>query len=99
MPDDQFIKNWLENYHKESNRLNKTQIDNNFTDFIDNELEKIKINMQMVRILMIQRSLFHSFLYPGKLDSKAVKDYCISIYNDFIDNKKNLKQLKIIRND
>lgn len=71
---------------------------------VDNELKKVLINMVLVRLQLITRSLFFEFMF-SKEPKDAIKDYCMSVYRDFVDKKdkhltllETLKQEKVEKN-
>lgn len=88
VPKAEFIKNFLRGYHEEANKLKNIQIEHDeFELIIDAELRNILVVMLSIRVQMIQRCLFHNFLYPGKLSLESVKHFCFSLYDDYLQKK------------
>ena len=100
VPNDEFKASFLRAYHEQSNRMNNVRMtDEQLDEFIKIELIKVLNVMLSIRILMIQRALFHNYLFPGKMSKECVKDYCFALYDDYIKHKDDhlrlLKSLEI----
>lgn len=89
VPNDEFIRKWLIDYYDEMNRLKNVWINNeDFDRLIDIEFKKVLINMQLVRLFLIERSIFFAFILPDRISLEQTKNYALSIYIDYKANEK-----------
>ena len=101
VPNEEFIKEWLKYYYEESNRLDNIEMSNDeFNDFIDNELKKVLINYLLIQFTLIVRAAFFEFGPNMGPQSKkdSTKDYIMIIWRDYLKHRDNyldlLKTLK-----
>jgi hypothetical protein len=70
--------------------------DKEFNELIDNELNKLLVNILSIQLTLITRALFFEFGDHEKIDSN--KDYVMNIWYDFVKHKDEyLGLLKIIK--
>lgn len=87
VPSDDFIRHWLRSYHEEANKLNGVQMtDDEYAKLVDNELKKVLVNMLLIRLQLTTRGLFFEFMF-SKEPKDSIKDYCVSVYKDFANNR------------
>lgn len=88
VPSAAFIRHWLRGYYEESNRMDNIRMtDEEFEKFLDDEMKKALVNMLLIRILLVQRTLLFIFNIPGKVSLKAAVKYAVEIYEDFVRNR------------
>lgn len=98
IPNEEFIRKWLVFYKEEVNRLKGIQMTvNEFNESIENDLKKVIVNMLLIRLVLVERSLYFTFPDEGtRVD--ILRNYSLPIYEDFLANKdKHLELLKTIK--
>lgn len=98
LPKEDLIRKWLIAYNEESNRLdNVVMTKEEFDRQIENDLKKVIVNMLLIRLQLITRALFFELDTTRENKPPTIKDYCMSIYRDFVKHKdEHLKLLETI---